>query len=105
MEIANSTILVTGANRGIGQSPDRGSLEERRQAGLCRYPPTLAHPDGRVTPLTLDVTDAAQIQAAVESVESLDILSTMPAWRSTTTSAIVRRSSSTSPSTSSAPTA
>jgi NAD(P)-dependent dehydrogenase (short-subunit alcohol dehydrogenase family) len=27
-----------------------------------------------VTPLTLDVTDAAQIQAAVESVESLDIL-------------------------------
>ena len=34
----------------------------------------LAHSDGRVTPLTLDVTDAAQIQAAVESVESLDLL-------------------------------
>ena len=34
----------------------------------------LAHPDGRVTPLTLDVTNAAQIQAAVERVESLDIL-------------------------------
>ena len=34
----------------------------------------LAHPDARVTPLTLNVTDAAQIQAAVESVESLDIL-------------------------------
>ncbi|MGQ0568742.1 MAG: SDR family NAD(P)-dependent oxidoreductase [Armatimonadota bacterium] len=34
----------------------------------------LAHPDERVTPLTLDVTDAAQIQAAVEKVESLDIL-------------------------------
>jgi NAD(P)-dependent dehydrogenase (short-subunit alcohol dehydrogenase family) len=34
----------------------------------------LAHSDGRVTPLTLDVTNAAQIQAAVESVESLDIL-------------------------------
>ena len=33
-----------------------------------------AHSDGRVTPLTLDVTDAAQIAAAVESVESLDIL-------------------------------
>ena len=34
----------------------------------------LAHPDGRVTPLTLDVTDAAQIQAAAEQVESLDVL-------------------------------
>ena len=30
--------------------------------------------DGRVTPLTLDVTNAAQIQGAAERVESLDIL-------------------------------
>jgi NAD(P)-dependent dehydrogenase (short-subunit alcohol dehydrogenase family) len=34
----------------------------------------LTHSDERVTPLTLDVTNAAQIQAAVESVESLDLL-------------------------------
>jgi len=34
----------------------------------------LAHPDGRVTPLILDVTSAAQIQAAADQVESLDIL-------------------------------
>jgi NAD(P)-dependent dehydrogenase (short-subunit alcohol dehydrogenase family) len=34
----------------------------------------LTHSDERVTPLTLDVTNAAQIQAAVKSVESLDIL-------------------------------
>jgi NAD(P)-dependent dehydrogenase (short-subunit alcohol dehydrogenase family) len=34
----------------------------------------LAHPDGRVTPLTLDVTSAAQIQAAAGQVESLDLL-------------------------------
>jgi NAD(P)-dependent dehydrogenase (short-subunit alcohol dehydrogenase family) len=32
------------------------------------------HSDERVTPITLDVTDAAQIQGAVGSVESLDIL-------------------------------
>jgi hypothetical protein len=32
----------------------------------------LTHPDERVTPLTLDVTNATQIQEAVESVESLD---------------------------------
>jgi NAD(P)-dependent dehydrogenase (short-subunit alcohol dehydrogenase family) len=34
----------------------------------------LAHADGRVIPLTLDVTNGAQIRAAVESVESLDLL-------------------------------
>ena len=34
----------------------------------------LAHSDERVTPLTLDVTDEAQIQSAVQRVGSLDIL-------------------------------
>lgn len=34
----------------------------------------VAHPDARVTPLALDVTSAAQIEAAVESIEDLDIL-------------------------------
>jgi NAD(P)-dependent dehydrogenase (short-subunit alcohol dehydrogenase family) len=34
----------------------------------------LVHSDKRVTPLTLDVTDAAQTQRALESVASLDIL-------------------------------
>jgi NAD(P)-dependent dehydrogenase (short-subunit alcohol dehydrogenase family) len=34
----------------------------------------LAHPDGWVTPLRLDVTSAAQIQAAAESVDALDVL-------------------------------
>ena len=34
----------------------------------------LTHPDGRVTPVRLDVTDEAQIQAAARSVGSLDIL-------------------------------
>jgi NADP-dependent 3-hydroxy acid dehydrogenase YdfG len=34
----------------------------------------LADPNPRVTPLTLDVTDAAQVQAAADRVGSLDIL-------------------------------
>jgi NAD(P)-dependent dehydrogenase (short-subunit alcohol dehydrogenase family) len=34
----------------------------------------VARPDARVTPLTVDVTDSAQIQEAVEKVESVDIL-------------------------------
>jgi NAD(P)-dependent dehydrogenase (short-subunit alcohol dehydrogenase family) len=34
----------------------------------------MAHPDARVTPLTLDVTNVAHIQAAADSVDSLDVL-------------------------------
>jgi len=34
----------------------------------------LTHGDGRVTPLILDVTNAAQIQRAVDEVDALDIL-------------------------------
>jgi NAD(P)-dependent dehydrogenase (short-subunit alcohol dehydrogenase family) len=74
MKIADKTVLVTGANRGIGQALVAEALRrgaKRVYAGTRR---SLAHSDGRVTPLTLDVTNAAQIQAAVERVESLDIL-------------------------------
>jgi NAD(P)-dependent dehydrogenase (short-subunit alcohol dehydrogenase family) len=74
MTIADRAILVTGANRGIGKALVEEALRrgaKRVYAGM-RQP--LAHSDGRVTPLTLDVTNAAQIQGAVERVESLDIL-------------------------------
>jgi len=49
------------ANRGIGQALVEEALARgaRRVYAGTRQP--LAHPDGRVTPLTLDITDAAQI--------------------------------------------
>lgn len=74
MTIADRAVLVTGANRGIGQALVQEALwrgAKRVYAGTRR---PFSHGDGRVTPLTLDVTDAAQIQGAVEQVESLDIL-------------------------------
>src|SRR5947207_15431945 len=74
MRIADKAVLVTGANRGIGKALVEEALRrgaKRVYAGTRR---PLAHSDGRVTPLTLDVTNAAQIQAAVDRVESLDIL-------------------------------
>ena len=74
MEIANSTILVTGANRGIGRALTEEALRRGTKRVYAGTRQPLAHADSRVTPLTLDVTDAAQIQAAVEQVESLDIL-------------------------------
>ena len=74
MTIAGKAVLVTGASRGIGQALVAEALASgaRRVYGGTRQP--LAHPDERVTALALDVTDAAQIQAAAETVGSLDIL-------------------------------
>jgi NAD(P)-dependent dehydrogenase (short-subunit alcohol dehydrogenase family) len=74
MNIADQAVLVTGANRGIGQRLVDEALRRgaRRVYAGTRQP--YVHPDGRVTPLTLDVTNAAQIRAAVECVESLDLL-------------------------------
>jgi NAD(P)-dependent dehydrogenase (short-subunit alcohol dehydrogenase family) len=74
MRTADSTILVTGANRGIGQA----LLEEALRRGAKRvYAGTrqsFHHSDERVTPLPLDVTNAEQIESAVENIEALDVL-------------------------------
>jgi NAD(P)-dependent dehydrogenase (short-subunit alcohol dehydrogenase family) len=74
MTIADKSVLVTGANRGIGQALVEEALRRGAKRVYAGTRQPLAHSDERVTPLTLDVTDAAQIQAAVERVESLDIL-------------------------------
>ena len=67
-------VLVTGANRGIGQALVEEALRRGAKRVYAGTRQPLAHSDGRVTPLMLDVTDAAQIRAAVENVESLDLL-------------------------------
>lgn len=74
MTVKDKAVLVTGANRGIGQALVAEALARgaKRVYAAAREP--LAHPDDRVTPLRLDVTSAVQIRDAAGQVESLDML-------------------------------
>ncbi len=74
MTIADKAVLVTGANRGIGQALVEEALRRGAKRVYAGTRQPLEHPDGRVTPLTLDVTSAAQTQAAAGKVASLDLL-------------------------------
>jgi NAD(P)-dependent dehydrogenase (short-subunit alcohol dehydrogenase family) len=74
MNVQDRTILVTGANRGIGKALVNEALRRgvRRAYAGTRIP--LVHSDARVVPVALDITNAEQINEAVGLVGSLDIL-------------------------------
>jgi NAD(P)-dependent dehydrogenase (short-subunit alcohol dehydrogenase family) len=73
-KFAGKTVLVTGANRGLGQALVDEALKRDAQRVYAAARQPLTHPDERVTPVTLDVTDETQLQQAVRQVASLDVL-------------------------------
>lgn len=79
MEIENTTALVTGANRGIGCELVRELLRggARRVYAAARNPETLSalrETDARIIPITLDVTQPAQIAEAAKTAADVDLL-------------------------------
>ncbi len=77
MDIRKKTVLITGANRGIGAALVRAFLKHgagKVYAG-ARNPAQLPDfNDARVVPLELDVTKPSQVEAAAAKASDVDIL-------------------------------
>jgi len=72
--ITDNTVLVTGGNRGIGRALVSEALKRGARRVYVGTRKPVAHSDARITPVPLDVTDAAQIQQAVDHIGTLDVL-------------------------------
>ena len=72
--LAGKTILVTGANRGLGRALVVEALERGAGRVYAGTRQRFEFPDERVVPVTLDVTSPAQIRAVAAMVERLDVL-------------------------------
>ena len=77
MKLTNKTVVISGANRGIGEALTKELLSrgvKKIYAG-ARDPKTLPNfADERIVPLTLDITNRVQVQAAAKAARDADLL-------------------------------
>lgn len=77
MKLTDKTILVSGANRGIGRATVNALLTERVEKIYATARNTGDLPDfgdPRVVPLQLDITDADSIASAARVANDIDVL-------------------------------
>lgn len=80
MKVQNSVVLVTGANRGIGQAYVQALVEAEAKKiyatarQLDALQETVAIAPARIVPLALDVTDLEQIEAIARQTTDVEIL-------------------------------
>lgn len=77
MNFSGKTVLVTGANRGIGHAIVNSLLKKgvRKVYAGSRDPRKLPDfGDTRVVPLTLDITNKEQVAAAAQRAEDVNVL-------------------------------
>ncbi|HPX36567.1 MAG TPA: SDR family oxidoreductase [Mycobacterium sp.] len=74
--LAEQTVLVTGANRGMGREYVRQLLDRgvARVYAAARDPRGIDVVDPRVVPIALDVTDPASVAAAAEKATDVSVL-------------------------------
>lgn len=74
MKIENATVLITGANRGIGLAFAKDFLERgaRKVYAAARDPSRVSLPG--VTPVRLDVNSSADIEAAAQLADDVTIV-------------------------------
>jgi NAD(P)-dependent dehydrogenase (short-subunit alcohol dehydrogenase family) len=72
--LEGKTVLITGANGGIGEALVAEALRRGASRVFAGMRQPIAHADTRVTPIKLDVTDQDQIRSAAASITSLDVL-------------------------------
>lgn len=74
--LADQTVLVTGANRGMGREYVAQLLDRRvaKVYAAARDPQAIDIEDPRVIPLQLDVTDAVSVAKAAEATSDVSVL-------------------------------
>lgn len=76
MELNNTHVLVTGANRGLGKA----LVEQLLKVGVARvyagarHPQQVAGSDPRIRAVPLDVIDPASVETLAGSIERLDLV-------------------------------